>query len=118
LLNGDLFPIRQGHHLDDQKKICFIVIELWPLIGIGDVFQQQRVENKLLADRLEYLDVVDPADVDPDDRLVGGRRQLVGLMRLQFLAAGWAVAEDGERDVFGPPLPDVDKRPRRQAGFF
>jgi hypothetical protein len=39
-------------------------------------------------------------------------------MRLQFIAAGWAVVEDGERDFFGPPLPDVDKRPRRQAGFF
>jgi hypothetical protein len=73
LLNGDLFPIRQGHHLDDQKKICFIVIELWPLIGIGDVFQQQRVENKLLADRLEYLDVVDPLTlIQTTDSSAGG----------------------------------------------
>ena len=68
------------------------------------------MQNKLFAEP-QHLDVMYPADVDPDDRLVGGRRQLVGLVRLQFLAAGCAVVEDGERDLFSPPLADVDKRP-------
>ena len=96
----------------------FVIVELGALVGVGDVFEQQRVQRELFPERFEQLEFVDASDVDPGDRFVGGRLEIVGLGRGPFVAAGSGIVEHRHGDGVGLLFADVYQRARRQAGFL
>lgn len=95
-----------------------ILFELRPLIGIGNVLQKQRMQVKLRAECAEHLHIVDPADIHPQHRLIGGRMQLVHGEDTALLAARTGVVEERDGDRPGLLLADMHQRSRRQTGLF
>ncbi len=51
---------------EDQKGAVWIVLKLHTLVGIEYVFQQQGMQFKLLADRLNQFRRVHPVNIKPD----------------------------------------------------
>ena len=67
-----------GHqHFDDQEQMRLVFLELGPLIGIGDIFQQQGMKAEHFSESLQHVHLVDAPDVHPADSRLPRRDRLV-----------------------------------------
>ncbi len=57
------FIIRE--HLRDDEEIIIKILQLWPLLRVQDVFQDQSVQTKVFSDLLYNIYVMEAVDVDP-----------------------------------------------------
>src|SRR6185295_733665 len=90
--------------LHDHEVVAAVVLQLGPLSAVEDVLQGQGMESEVLAKLLDELDVVEPLDVDPGDRLgVAVGEDVLDLRDLLLL------------EVFRPVVDDADPR-RSGAG--
>ncbi len=96
----------------------FVVVQLRTLIGIGDVFKQQRMEPELLPECFQHLHFMDAADVHPNDGLVRGRSEGIRPVDRLFIAPVTGVVKGRHRDLVRLLFADVDKRAGRESGFL
>src|SRR4051794_28730438 len=62
-------------HVSDEEKVVVVLLNLWALEGIENVFQGQRVQIKLRTEGAQDPDIAEAVDVDPGNALVVEMRQ-------------------------------------------
>ncbi len=112
-----ILPGRREHP-QHHEQIVVEILQLGTLAGVHDVFQNQGMNAKVVADGLDNLGPVDPVDVDPGHRrtLLEGKA-LLHRRHLLLPEAILVVVEDGDGGSGCPGLAQVNQAARRQPGF-
>jgi len=81
LLDREGLGILEPGALEHDKHVVAIVLDLGPLVRIGDILDHQRVEAESLADPLDRTRIVDPAHVHPGDLAIAPHEALLDRRR-------------------------------------
>jgi hypothetical protein len=115
--DGQSFGGAQG--FDNQEKVVIVFLEFWPLMGVEDILEHQRVDGELVADGLDHLNNVKPFAVDPEGRpRVAVLKNVVNGCDRVFFEMIDAVTDQGDTASRGGFLADMNQGAWRQTRLF
>ena len=103
---------------EHDVEIIAVVLALRPLIGVQNIFKDERVQAKNGSHLFEEANVLEAVDVDPYDVCPVRRRQEpIQRNDLLLVKVGFAIFAEGDLRLLRVFLPDVDQRAGRETGL-
>jgi len=118
LLRGEADAVVLVEPFENDVEVIAVVLHLWALFGVQDVFDNQRVEAEDGSHLPEKLDVLEAVDMNPGDGLaVRGRHQPLQRPDLLFREVRFIVFAQRDFRPVRMHLTDVNQGAGRQAGL-